>query len=318
MLTADTALIVANAGAASFQPGQTTQAQERRVVMPGSNAQAANAGVQLNPTGQPITLTVPARDGGIYLGDVVIRIDTNDQISFSSQRLLDLLSNVVDPDVLENLNAQFGDSGTLSPSDFGAYGIGVAYNSQDLTLELSIAAERRATRTVQVSPLDRARIGTFAQPADFSAYLNVRGNVDFLWEGPDDGIQEPVMFLDGAIRLGGPVLESEAIWQPGTSGADFQRLGSRLVVDDQQNLVRWAAGDLEPVSRSFQSVPEIAGLSVFRSYSTLSPQQLARPRGDRTFQLDRASTVEVLVNGQAVPRLQLQPGTYDLRDFPFT
>lgn len=50
----------------------------------------------------------------------------------------------------------------------------------------------------------------------------------------------------------------------------------------------------------------------------LQPQQIIRPRGDRSFKLDRPSTVEVQVNGQIVRRLQLNPGNYNLRDFPFT
>jgi outer membrane usher protein len=125
--------------------------------------------------------------------------------------------------------------------------------------------------------------------------------------------------MDGATRFGGLVLESEAVWSPGNNGnPDFQRIGSRAVYDDQKNLVRWTFGDLQTIARGFQSAPDIAGISIFRSYSVLQPQTIIRPRGDRSFRLERPSTVEVQVNGQIVRRLQLAPGTYDLRDFPFT
>lgn len=77
------------------------------------------------------------------------------------------------------------------------------------------------------------------------------------------------------------------------------------------------AGYLEAQGRGFQAAPDIAGISFFRSYSVLNPQQIIRPRGDRTFRLDRPSTVEVIINGQQVRRLQLAPGNYNLRDFPF-
>jgi hypothetical protein len=125
------------------------------------------------------------------------------------------------------------------------------------------------------------------------------------------------MFLDGAARFGGIVAESEAIWQPGGRGEDFQRLGSRLVYDDLSNLVRWTAGDLQTISRGFQSAPDIAGLSVFRSTACCSRSRSFGPRR-RSFRLDRPATVEVQVNGQIVRRLQLQPGVFNLRDFPFT
>ncbi|MET0376683.1 MAG: fimbrial biogenesis outer membrane usher protein, partial [Rhizorhabdus sp.] len=78
------------------------------------------------------------------------------------------------------------------------------------------------------------------------------------------------------------------------------------------------AGDLQPLGRGFQSLPEMAGLSLYRSYGVLQPQRIARPRGDRSFSLSRPSTIEVEVNGQVVRRVQLEPGNYDLRDFPFT
>jgi outer membrane usher protein len=308
----------ATAAHAEGQPGQTTQSQERRIVIEGQGPAATGAPTRFNATGRTVTLTVPAKDGAVYLGDIILTIDTNDRVEFSAQRLLDLLSNVVDPAVLRALQGSFAARTTLTPADFEASGIRIRYNPQDLALELTIASERRASRTVQVSPLDRARIGDFAQPAGFSAYVNIRGNVDYLWEGPNDGVQEPIFFLDGAARIGRVVAETEAIYQPGSNGVDFQRLGSRFIYDDLNNLIRWTGGDLQPVTRGFQSSPDIAGISLFRSYSVLQPQQIVRPRGDRSFRLDRPSTVEIQANGQIVRRLQLQPGVYNLRDFPFT
>lgn len=304
--------------ATAAQPGATPQAQERRIVIESPSVAVPGTPGRLNPTGRAVTLTVPAKDGAVYLGDIVITIDTQDKLEFSAQRLLDLLSNVLAPDVLQTLQASFAGKATLTPADFEASGISIRYNPQQLALELGIAAERRATQSVQVSPLNRDRIGTFAKPADFSAYLNIRGNLDYIHDGFDEGLNEPIFFLDGATRLGGAVLESEGIWQPGSDRVDFQRQGSRLVYDDRHNLMRWTGGDLQTISRGFQAAPDIAGLSIFRSYSVLQPQTIVRPRGDRSFRLERPATVEVQVNGQIVRRLQLAPGTYDLRDFPFT
>jgi outer membrane usher protein len=311
-------MIAAPALAHATQPGATTQAQERRIVIDGRSLMPDGAS-KLNTTGRTVTLTVPTKDGPRNLGDIVLTVSPDDRVEFSAERLLDLLANVLDPDVLRTLRGSFASKTTLSPADFEASGIRIRYNPQTLELELDIASERRASRTVQVSPLDRTRIGNFVQPAGFSAYVNVRGSLDYLHQGFNDGFQSPVLFLDGATRFGGVVLESEAAWSPGSdNNPDFQRIGSRAVYDDQKNLVRWTAGDLQTIARGFQSAPDIAGLSIFRSYSVLQPQTIIRPRGDRTFRLERPSTVEVQVNGQIVRRLQLAPGTYDLRDFPFT
>ena len=154
-------------------------------------------------------------------------------------------------------------------------------------------------------------------PLESSAYLNLRGSFDLVEDGINTGFQSPTLLLDGAVRLGDVVAESDAIWSPDANGAKFQRLGSRLVHDDTAELIRWTAGDLETTSRGFQGAPEIAGISLSRSYSLLNPQQIIRPRGDRSFRLERPATIEVLVNGQQVRRLQLGPGNYNLSDFPF-
>ncbi len=311
-------LLAAPAAGLASQPGATPQAQERRIVIDGRDL-LPDGSTRLNTTGRTVTLTVPTKDGPRNLGDIVLTVSPDDRVEFSAERLLDLLSNVLDPDVLRTLRGSFAGQTTLTPADFEASGIRIRYNPQTLELELDIASERRASRAVQVSPLDRARIGEFVEPARFSAYVNVRGSLDYLHQGFNDGVQEPVFFMDGAARFAGIVLESEAAWQPGAGNRpDFQRIGSRAVYDDQDNLIRWTAGDLLPVVRGFQAAPDIGGISIFRSYSVLEPQTIVRPRGDRSFRLERPSTVEVHVNGQMVRRLQLAPGTYDLRDFPFT
>jgi outer membrane usher protein len=208
-------------------------------------------------------------------------------------------------------------SSSVGPEDFRPVGITAVYDPQRIELVFDIPVERRASRSVAVTSLDRERLGEVLRPLNSSAYLNIRGSFDLIEDGFDTGFENPNLLLDGAVRLGGVVAESEAVWSPGARGADFQRLGSRLVYDDIGNLVRWSAGDLETTGRGFQSVPDMAGVGLFRSYSVLNPQQVIRPRGDRNFRLERASTVEVLVNGQQVRRLQLAPGNYDLRDFPF-
>lgn len=272
---------------------------------------------RLNPTGRAIILTVPAKDGPAYLGDMPLTIGADDSLSFPAERTLQVLEPVLSGDVLTALRSNLAGKPTVGPQDFASVGIQVTYDPRTLELRFEIPVEKRASRSLSVSALDRRSLGDYVQPAKFSAYLNIRGSVDLYEQGPDTGFEAPVFLLNGAMRLGGPVLEGDAIWSPGNNGVDFQRLGNRLVYDDTKNLVRYSAGDLDTQGRGFQSAPDIAGLSIFRSYSVLNPQQIIRPRGDRTFTLARPSTVEVYVNGQQVRRIQLGPGNYNLRDFPF-
>lgn len=272
---------------------------------------------RLNPTGKAIILTVPAKDGAAYLGDMPLTIGADDSLSFPPERALQLLDPLLAPDVMLGLRTALAGKSAIGPADLAAGGIAVDYDPRSLELRFVIPVEKRASRRLSVSALDRASIGTFVAPAPYSAYLNIRGSVDLDEDGSDTGFNAPIFLLNGAVNLKGVVLETDAIYVPGSGGADFQRLGSRYVYDDTKNVIRFTLGDLEAQGRGFQAAPDVAGISIFRSYSVLNPQQVIRPRGDRTFRLDRPSTVEVIINGQQVRRLQLAPGNYNLRDFPF-
>ena len=311
------ALAVGVPGAAFAAPGDGAPAPVAMLLQPELPVATPTRGEQLNPTGRTIVLTVPLKDGATYLGDVPLTLGADQSITFPPERALQLLSEVLAPDVLESLRSTFQSRDRVGPDDFAGVGIRVTYDPQNLELRFDIPVERRGSRTVNVTALDRARVGEIIAPQEFSAYLNVRGSFDLIEDGFDNGFENPVLLLDGAARLGDVVVESDAVFTPGAFGEDFQRLGSRVVYDDTGGLIRYTLGDLQTTGRGFQSVPDIAGFSLFRSYSVLNPQQVIRPRGDRSFRLERASTVEVFVNGQQVRRLQLAPGNYDLRDFPF-
>ena len=305
LLGSGAAMLAAPAAAAAAQE-HARQVEASQVLIPPS------AGDDVNPTQRAITLTVPLRESGRYRGDVVITIAPDDAISVSASRLVDLLAEVLDRKTLDRLRAAVA----LDVAELRAAGVVVRYNAQDLALDVEVALERRASRDVQVSALDAGQVGEVVTPARVSGFLNARSNVDFLHG--DGGLAAPLIYLDAAVRVAGVVAESDALWQPGGDGPSFTRAGSRLVHDDRERLVRWTAGDLQPIGRGFQSLPEMAGISLFRSFGVLEPQRIARPRGGRAFVLTRPSTVEVSVNGQLARRVQLDPGNYDLRDFPFT
>jgi len=273
---------------------------------------ASVPGGRANPTAHPVTLTVPLRDTGRYLGDLIVTIDPDDHVHVSAAGLFELLAQVVDEKKLAQVRA------ALPPSQAGleAAGIALRYNATELALDVELSSSIRSIREIGVSNLTGDHFGEVIHPARVSAFLNLRGNFDYVYG--DGGFRSPLFYLDGAARVGPIVAEGEGLWSTGGSDAGFVRAGSRLVYDDRDRLVRWTAGDLQPVARGFQSVPELVGLSVFRSYGVLEPERIARPRGDRSFVLTRPAAVEVLVNGQLVRRLQLTSGNYDLRDFPFT
>ena len=278
---------------------------------------AAPSRAPINTTGHTIDLTVPAKDGAYDMGDIQLSIDPNDKIEFPAGRALDLLSKIIDQSNFQALKTRFNGQATLTPGSFADTGIAVVYDPKRLELVFLIPATMRAARSVSIAALDAQHLGTVMKPAAFSGYLNVRGNLDYVGAGGNNGLQDPVFALDGALNMHGLVLESSGVYQPGMTNT-FQRTGTRFIYDDTQDLIRFTLGDLQPISEGFQATPDMVGFSIFRSYGVLEPEFVARPRGDQVFTLTRASTVEIYVNGQLVRRLQLNPGNYNARDFPFT
>ncbi len=279
---------------------------------------AAAAPQRLEPNVLDIELTVPLMDGSTYLGDIVITVRADGAIAIPSARLLNLLSVALSPEALAQARSLPAGRASVGLSALMPAGIAIRYDSQKVELALDIPLRMKKVRTLQVSPFAVDRFGTYQQPAAFSAFLTVRGAINYVERGPEPGLGSPILLLDGATRFQGIVLESQAIYQPGTAGSTLQRQGSRIVYDDRKRLIRWTAGDLRSVVRSFQSAPDIAGISLLRSYSALQPQTITRPSGRQGFRLERPSTVEIWVNGQLVRRTRLNAGVYDLRDFPYT
>ncbi|WP_156457498.1 fimbrial biogenesis outer membrane usher protein [Altererythrobacter sp. Root672] len=273
----------------------------------------------VNPAGRAVVLTAPIMDGEAYLGDATLTLGADGSASFSAARLLALLDPRLNSQASDVLHSRLAANGRLTNTDLTGAGITIRYNPQTLQVEMDIAASSRAASVIALGSA-LGRTVNYMEPANFSAYLNVRGSLDWVQQGQDDadeGLSAPVMFIDGAARWKGVVLEGELNLQPDAPGADYQRRGTRLVYDDRDRLVRWSAGDQQTVAYGFQSAPEIAGLGVSRRYSILDPQTVIRPRGSRSFQLDRRSMVEVRINGQLVRRIELDPGVFDLQDFPF-
>lgn len=277
--------------------------------------QAAPAPPRLNPTGRQLQIIVPLNDRGAYLGDVEVRVAADDAVEVAADQVVQVLGRTADPVSLEPLRA-LAEPGVFLPlSRFAATNYPMQFDATNLALSVEIPAEARARQSIGLADLDRSIYGDFQAPATFSAYLNLRSSIDYTHVGSDQGFGDTLVLMDGVARFGGVALENEASWSSSDQG--FVRDGTRLVYDDIRRLNRWVGGDLLPQGRGFQGIQNTAGISVERAYGLLDPQRNVTPRGGRTFTLDREATVDAYVNGRIVRTLRLQPGVYNVSDFPF-
>lgn len=292
------------------------QAPAQPAPQPAATVPAAAPAPKLNRTNRVLNLTAPLKDDEILLGDVDIRVSPDDSIEVSAERVVELLSRSLGDTALERLR-QIAQPGVFVPlSQFAAYGLPISFNPQTFELIMMIPPEARARRSIGLADLDPNVYGTFSKPEAFSFYTNILGSVDYVHTGPSEGLGDPLFLLDSALNVRGVVLENEATFSP-NGDAQFVRDGTRVVWDDLAHLNRWVGGDLLNQTAGFQASPSVAGISVSRLYAQLDPQRNLAPRGERSFTLAQASNVEVYINDREVRTIRLQPGTYNVSDFPF-
>ena len=269
---------------------------------------------RLNPSGRDIPLGGPLRDGPFVLGEVDYILTADDQILVELDTLMPLIEPRVSGQDLARIRQAFDGQKRLSTQDLAALGLPLAYDPATFGLVLTLDPEMRPRQAISIAGSSYGVLGRLAEPARLSGYVTAFATADYVHQGlsDDTGFDTPTILLDSAVRYRGFVLENEA-----TISDDFSRDGTRLVYDDMARTARYTAGDLEPASRGFSGASSMAGLSIVRSYAELEPQRNVQPRGQRTFTLERPSTVETFINGRSVQQTRLNPGTYDIRDFPF-
>lgn len=270
---------------------------------------------RLNASGRDIPLGGPLRDDGFILGEVEYTLTAEDQILVDIETLLPLVGPRLSVPDRERIRAALANAGPRVSTDvLAGLGLPLSYDPGTFGLVLNLDPAMRPRQAISIAGSGYGVSGRVIEPAKFAGYVTAFATADYVHKaiGGDTGFDTPTILLDSALRFRGVVLENEATINDG-----FSRDGTRLVYDDLERTARYTLGDLQPISRGFSGASSIAGLAMVRSYSELEPQRNVQPRGQRTFTLERASTVETFINGRSVQQTRLNPGTYDIRDFPF-
>ncbi len=265
------------------------------------------------------TVILPVKDGMNYLGDVATTLSPDGSIAFAASDMLLAVNKALRVSAFERLRTGLSGKVNVSPEELKKLGLVAYYDPTALEIRLTIAASDRPSRSLDVATMDPSLIGKVETPANFSAFLNMKGSLDYVSSGTINkaGVQNPLVLLDGAARFKGFVLEGEGQYSNQLGVHQFARQGTRLIYDDQNWMARYTAGDLKVSTEGFQGGLDLGGLSVSRLYSELSPQENIRPRGDRAFVLTRDSTVETYINGRSVQQIRLPAGAYNMQNFPF-
>ena len=274
------------------------------------------------PVTRPTPVLVPIQGplllDGHYLGDISGAVDGQGDGDIAAERLLELLTPLVSPDLSDSLRSQTLGRERVAMADLRSEEFSLTFDPLSLTFNASLAPRSRARRHVSFGDATSIDPGSFDQPANFAAGANL--SVAQRYSHQDDRFSPLQAGVDGFATwggFGGVTLTAGADYDGSSQHGKWQRREVRLTKDIFSSAVRLTAGEFSPPIESFQGSRRFLGVSAARAYSTIRPFQNIRPAGRREFILDRASFVEVEINGVVVERLQLDAGPYSLADFPF-
>lgn len=265
-----------------------------------------------SPGAREINVALPLRSGQRILGELGVRIEPDGRILLPRDDLLRRLTPFLNAEGVNRLGTVPAEGGFLPLERIRDAGLDIAYDP--LRLEIAFtpspdlaASEELSFRRQALGPLD------ITPSEGVSAFVNLFASYELDWE--DDvnpfGRGRFRVLSDGALHFGGLTLEGEGSFD---DQQGFRRFGSRLVYDDPARLFRVEAGDVIARTVGFQGSDDVLGLTIFRSFGELGAGLAARSTGSQSFRLDRPARVDILVNGGLLRTLDLQPGTFDLRD----
>lgn len=250
----------------------------------------------------------------VYVGDYRIDPQTNGG-SISSDFVGQVLSPITIGETREKLRSMVDDP-VVSFDQLRELGLSIEFDPAQLALRISIPPGQRTVRELLLRTAGRRGASKLVQPADFSALLSVRGGVDYIFDSNtlDTGLHGFGAVIDAAINIKGFALEGQFIYDE-TRNRAWSRRDIRLTYDWIDELIRFEAGDLSVGRRPLQDTPRMAGLAAYREFP-INPYRQIRPVSERGFELSAPARVEILVNGVPSKTLALDPGRYNLRDFP--
>jgi outer membrane usher protein len=263
-------------------------------------------------------IDIPIVLDGRSLGDVsAVLTSSGELLALDGEPLARLLQDRLLPERLAELRGKIDAKGLLSVADILASGLGLSFDPATVEARVEIPFALRSLTTLRLARPSRREAVEVTGPAPVSGYLNLLAGRDRFSSGfGAAGWQPLVVDLDGAMRAFDTVLEGVLTYRQ-DGAPSWARGDMRLVRDWPERRVRAALGDIAYGTDGFQSALPMGGVVVARNFD-LQRYRSSAPGGETSLTLERSSRVEVFVNGQTYRILQLGPGRYDIRDFPFT
>ena len=236
-------------------------------------------------------------------------------LSLHAGTLLTLLEPILNPSVYERIYAATIGIEYIEAFRLEDFGIATRLDLARFYLFVQLDPTIKKNGIISLYNVPKIDEVRWISSSDYSGVMNISAGVQHQHAGSNRGVQPLTMALDGALNLKGWVIEPSANYVEYSQGWFLD--GIELTRDFEEKAWRLNAGDIVSRSVAFQASQSALGLSLFKEFD-IQPYKLTEPRGEDSFLLKQRSEVVIYVNGRLTRRLTLEPGQYNIKDFPIT
>jgi outer membrane usher protein len=236
-------------------------------------------------------------------------------ISVEGKLVVAFLAHLLRPDIVQRLERKIDSQGWLNRAALEEAGISTSFNLRKFELSLETTPGMREARIQYLNnPMTDPLSVEAIRPARVSGFLNLNlkgvARTETVTTATSN-LTDVAFAADGAMNVGGVVLEGSAFGQSGNERS-VQRGNVRLVYDLPQRALRFTAGDLSYPVVGYQTVVNMGGIGFSKDFS-LQPHVPTYRTSEFDFYLERPAEVKVWVNNSLVNTLQLPAGAHDIR-----
>lgn len=212
-------------------------------------------------------------------------------------------------------------NGRISVDKLNQLGYKTDVNRRDFTVTIDIPSNRRKTIALYVQPRHDSRMNNTMyneqEPARISSYTNIGFMTNYRRSTAEDaqnGWENPTISFSGKTRTGDLVVNHAGyIDADSPTGGSIRHLNVLKVFNKSNQ--EWVFGQVLPRTTGMMSSPSLLGIG-YTSGPILDPIGDYTPEYTHPMVIDEKSRLTIVINGERVKEFFLEPGRYELKQFP--
>lgn len=251
----------------------------------------------------------------IYSGAANAYIENGLLAGITSYEMYNILITHVKDNVLEDIYKYTKEetSDYISLKSLDTAGLSPVYTHSKLSLELTIPPALQKAQDISIIPNTSENSIDVVEQQDFSTYLNffTYQNLYTIKNSDPNNTYTGSYTFDGSVNYINWVINSKYTFN---NYGEYEPAEITLTRDIVELDIRLRAGNYPVYNTGFQRSGKYQGFSV---NNNIINRNLTNTSKDIPLLISETSTAEIWMNGRPLKTITLNPGNYNLRNFPF-